>query len=78
MQRFLTLAVVTAILAWTPGQPSTAALPDKAEGADLPKPSLELAPQDVVRIVIGALSRNDEPHVDAGIETTFNFASPAN
>ncbi|PSQ45995.1 DUF4864 domain-containing protein [Halobacteriales archaeon SW_7_68_16] len=25
-----------------------------------------------------ALRDNDEPHADAGIETTYNFASPAN
>ena len=45
---------------------------------ELPQPSLQLEPADVVRIVIEALARNDEPYVDAGIETTFAFASPAN
>ncbi len=44
----------------------------------LPTPNVEYAPEDVVRIVIEALARNDEPFADAGIETTFGFASPAN
>ncbi len=44
----------------------------------LPQPSAELAPGDVVRIVIDALAQNDDPFPDAGIETTFGFASPAN
>ena len=48
------------------------------DGASLPRPSAELQPQDVVRIVIGALASNDEPYLDAGIETTYRFASPSN
>ena len=44
----------------------------------LPTPNAEYEPQDVVRIVIEALSHNDAPWADAGIETTFGFASPAN
>ncbi|MFT5656234.1 MAG: hypothetical protein ACI9XU_001961 [Arenicella sp.] len=44
----------------------------------LPRPSAELQPGDVVQIVIDALSNNDYPFPDAGIETTFNFASPSN
>ena len=43
-----------------------------------PKPELHLAPEEVVRIVITALSNNDDPYPDAGIETTFKFASPQN
>ena len=46
--------------------------------ATLPQPSQQQQPQDVVRIVIEALARNDEPFEDAGIATTFAFASPAN
>ena len=49
-----------------------------ADGAALPRPSATLGPGDVVRIVIDALARNDEPWADAGIETTYRFASPAN
>lgn len=41
-----------------------------------PRPSL--APHEVVRIQLGALANNDSPHMDAGIEITFRFASPAN
>jgi hypothetical protein len=44
----------------------------------LPRPSLQHQPADVVRIVIEALANNDEPFADAGIATTFAFASPAN
>jgi hypothetical protein len=44
----------------------------------LPQPNAELQPGDVVQIVIDALAINDFPFRDAGIETTFNFASPSN
>ena len=36
------------------------------------------APEEVVRIQIDALGKNDEPYEDAGIEITFRFASPQN
>jgi len=49
-----------------------------ADAPDLPRPSAELQPGEVVQIVIDALARNDYPFPDAGIATTFNFASPAN
>ena len=49
-----------------------------AEVASLPAPSKALAPGDVVEIVINALANNDLPFPNAGIETTFNFASPSN
>lgn len=41
-------------------------------------PDPAYSPQDVVRIVMEALHRNDQPYEDAGLETTFRFASPAN
>ena len=44
----------------------------------LPKPSVTLEAEEVVRIVINALADNDTPFPDAGIATTFNFASPGN
>ena len=44
----------------------------------LPRPTAELQPGEVVEIVINALANNDQPYPNAGIETTFNFASPAN
>ncbi|WP_420457220.1 DUF4864 domain-containing protein [Rubrivirga sp.] len=43
-----------------------------------PEPSPDLSPADVVRIQVEALQHNDEPTTDAGIETTFRFASPSN
>jgi hypothetical protein len=44
----------------------------------LPQPSADLLPGAIVEIVIDALADNDQPFPNAGIETTFNFASPAN
>ncbi|TNF86700.1 MAG: DUF4864 domain-containing protein [Gammaproteobacteria bacterium] len=76
--RFKYAAIAMALLGWALALPSTAALGEKAKDMTLPRPSVELAPQDVVKIVITALSRNDEPYLNAGIETTFAFASPAN
>jgi hypothetical protein len=48
------------------------------ESPNATSPSPNLTPQDVVKIVVNALANNDNPHPDAGIEITFNFASPAN
>ena len=58
--------------------PLGAALSDKPRSAALPQPEENLQPEDVVRIVIGALAKNDRPFSNAGIATTFNFASPEN
>ena len=58
--------------------PVQAALSNQLDDAMLPQPGIELQPEDVVRIVINALANNDKPYADAGIETTFAFASPAN
>lgn len=65
-------------LVWLLSMPLQAALSDKPSSLALPQPDTGLEPQDVVRIVMRALANNDRPHKDAGIETTFNFASPAN
>ena len=58
--------------------PLQAALSDKPDEAVIPQPGVDLLPQDVVRIVVNALANNDQPYADAGIATTFAFASPAN
>ena len=42
------------------------------------RPDPSLGPEEVVRIQVGALGNNDDPHPDNGIEITFRFASPAN
>ena len=55
-----------------------AAITEMPEAAALPQPTTERQPEDVVRIVIEALAHNDKPYADAGIATTFAFASPAN
>lgn len=44
----------------------------------LPQPRVDLKPEEVVCIVINALADNDTPFINAGIATTFNFASPGN
>ena len=49
-----------------------------AENPVLPRPNTELQPGEVVQIVLDALANNDYPFPNAGIETTFNFASPKN
>ena len=48
------------------------------DAPELPKPNSELQPGEIVEIVINALAKNDQPFPNAGIQTTFNFASPAN
>ncbi len=64
------------IMIWVLAIPLHAALTQPA--MVLPQPDASLLPQQVVGIVIAALALNDQPHIDAGIETTFNFASPEN
>ncbi|MFT5504299.1 MAG: protein involved in polysaccharide export with SLBB domain [Gammaproteobacteria bacterium] len=59
-------------------KPIYGAMAPLAEDPLLPQPAAELQPGDVVKIIIDALANNDAPFPDAGIETTFNFASPAN
>ena len=51
-----------------------------AAGRDLSRttPHPSLSPLDVVKIVMNALQKNDEPSKNRGIAVTFNFASPAN
>lgn len=58
--------------------PLQAALSSKPGNPEIAQPRVDLAPQDVVSIVINALANNDQPFPDAGIATTFTFASPAN
>ena len=59
-------------------KPIYGAVEPPADAPDLPRPSSELQPGEVVQIVIDALGNNDYPFPDAGIETTFGFASPTN
>ncbi len=66
------------LMTWAVILPATAAIEGQSGVVALPRPSVELQPADVVRIVVDALAHNDEPYGDAGIETTFYFASPAN
>lgn len=36
------------------------------------------SPGEVIRLLLKALAHNDSPHKDAGIQTVYRFASPAN
>jgi len=78
MLRIRTLPAAALIAAWILTMPVQAALSNSANEAVIPQPGLDLLPEDVVRIVINALANNDQPFADAGIATTFAFASPAN
>jgi len=46
--------------------------------SDLPTPEPSYGPEQVVQIQLSALATNDDPVVNAGIKTAYNFASPAN
>ena len=72
----LTSAVVALLL--VSGVGATGLVATSAEKSALPQPTPDLQPGEVVEIVINALANNDAPFPDAGIETTFNFASPTN
>lgn len=49
-----------------------------AQREALPGPDVDLSPEEVVRAQLEALQQNDVPFENAGIETAFAFASPAN
>ena len=78
MYRFKFAPRILFVLAWLCAAPLHAALSNSPDKGALPQPGADLLPQDVVRIVINALANNDRPFTDAGIATTFAFASPAN
>lgn len=58
--------------------PASSALQNSPLPVELPQPQPDLKPEEVVKIVVNALANNDLPRPNAGIETTFNFASPEN
>jgi hypothetical protein len=71
-------SLITLLLLVMQGFTLHAAITEQPETQGLPQPSRDQQPADVVRIVVEALAKNDEPYVNAGIATTFAFASPAN
>ena len=73
--RVVTISLLLAALLLSP---AGAAITGPSGTPNRPQPQLDLAPEDVVAIVIEALAHNDDPYPDAGIETTFKFASPQN
>jgi len=46
--------------------------------ADIKKPRPDIQPEDVVRIQLTSLMKNNNPYINAGIEQTWEFAHPAN
>lgn len=51
---------------------------ESVKGKTEVQPSPDLTPNEVVRLQLQALKRNDEPAPDTGIEIAFRFASPSN
>lgn len=78
MYRYKYASIMALITIWLFAAPLHAAISNSPAQAAIPQPGEGLEPQDVVRIVINALANNDRPFADAGIATTFAFASPAN
>ena len=73
------LALILCVILVTTVSPSLqATIAEIPAQAELPQPTIGQLPGDVVRIVIEALAQNDNPFANAGITTTFAFASPAN
>ena len=46
--------------------------------ADILKPSTEIKPEQVIKIQLSALMKNDNPYKDRGIIQTWEFAHPNN
>ena len=67
LQKFTFILVAVCIASTAPGR-------DLSRTTHHPS----LSPLDVVKIVMNALQKNDEPSKNRGIAVTFNFASPAN
>ncbi len=78
MYRLKYASIMALTMVWLFAAPLQAALSNDPDPAAIPQPEVGLEPQDVVSIVINALADNDKPFADAGIATTFAFASPAN
>jgi hypothetical protein len=71
-------SLIMLAMAWLVAAPLQAALSSKPDNTVIAQPRADLAAEDVVGIVINALAKNDQPFPDAGIATTFAFASPGN
>ena len=78
MRSILTCLIKALVLTMFAVAATYAAIDNSVKVPDLAQPGLNLAPEDVVAVVIQALANNDDPYPDAGIETTFRFASPQN
>ena len=70
----LTLVAASRLVA----QSNSAEVPRASAAAHAAAPDPTLSADDVVAIVLDALSQNDRPTKDRGIEVTFGFASPSN
>ena len=45
--------------------------------AEIKKPSPDIKPEDVIKIQLSSLMKNNEPYLNAGIEQTWEFAHPS-
>lgn len=73
-----TLGLIVALGTSVPANPENATKNDVKAEIKPPRPDPKYTPQQVVKIQLDALKKNDTPRPDAGIETTFAFASRAN
>ena len=46
--------------------------------AEIKKPTPDIKPEDVIKIQLSSLMKNNEPYLNAGIEQTWEFAHPSN
>ena len=74
---FIGLLLIGSVAVQTAGRPAPSSLAIHLSEA-LPGPRPDLSPAEVVRLQLAALQYNDAPYENAGIETAFRFASPAN
>ena len=66
--------LILALVILVAGDPSQAV----AGETKITAPDASLTPEQVARIQVEALGRNNTPYPDRGIEITWNFASPGN
>jgi hypothetical protein len=46
--------------------------------ADIIKPNADIKPEDVIKIQLSSLMKNNDPYLNSGIEQTWEFAHPSN
>jgi len=74
----LLVTAITGVVMGTRSSASDIPLRSRAQQDGASQPNSQLSPEEVVRIVLEALQRNDIPRPDSGIATAFRFSSPGN